>query len=80
MPSSKIITPGHSEYGEWESELLAWKHPRANYPYEPYSGIALLFNGDAKLMEGGDVRADWQVVGSYALKFDPVDSEQYKVD
>lgn len=39
-------TSAHGDYGQWESEILAWNNQRANDPDEPYQGIPTIWNGD----------------------------------
>lgn len=67
-------------FPEWEAEVLAYRHRKIdNDPYEPYRGVGVLFNGDAKLL-GDPAREDWQVIDQYELKFDPLDPESYAVE
>jgi hypothetical protein len=52
-------------------DVLAVTHPSANYPYEPYCGVASLFNAD---LQPDKNRNDWTVdaeLGFYALKYTP---------
>ena len=37
-------------------DVLAVTHPSANYPYEPYCGVASLFNAD---LQPDKNRNDW---------------------
>lgn len=50
-------------------EQIAATHPRANDPYEPYSGVTALFNAD--LHRGCPEyapREDWEVISSFEIR------------
>jgi hypothetical protein len=55
-----------------EIEELARRHPKANDPYEPYSGVTLLFNGDWRLgcrADSDRIRSDWDVISEYEISY-----------
>lgn len=58
--------------GQESIEVLATLHPDANDPYEPYSGVTLLFNGDWRLGCRADsdcIRSLWRVVSPYEIVY-----------
>ncbi len=56
-------------------ENLAASHPSANDPYEPYQGVAALFNGDLYLgCPQWAPREVWEVVSPYEIGHLPVES------
>ncbi len=61
------INPAHSDYGQWESEVLAWNNRNAeNDPYEPYQGIPTIWNADLHARGLRD-REAWLVDSAHKL-------------
>ncbi len=55
-----------------EIEELAKRHPKANKPYEPYCGVAALFNADlypSNESSGPTSRDEWEVISPYKIRF-----------
>lgn len=64
-----VVTPtgAYEEiYGAWESEVLAFHNQRANDPYEPFQGVASVWNGNAYLRGLRD-REAWLIDSAYEL-------------
>jgi hypothetical protein len=55
-----------------EVAKLATIHSGANDPYEPYQGVAALFNGDLrKAGQSASPREEWFVLSPYEIVFEP---------
>lgn len=53
--------------GFLDIEQLAQLHPNANDPYEPFCGVAALFNGDSSAREFD--RAEWEVISPHEIRY-----------